>query len=666
MNKTFKTSIFISMFFLPKAGYAFDIEGTEEKNEFEIEQITSEETKRSPFFSTTISREMIERSNAKSIPEALTLIPGMISASPFGSYSVTTYKGMADEYPRRTKIEVDGVPINLSSTGSVFWGALPIDIEDVAKIVFIANPSNATNGSQAFNGVIKITTVSADEKNNLLSASIGGNNYRQVKGRTAFDINENCSLQASASKYQSDGLHRDKSDEDKTRLWLSGIYQSNQNRAIFNFGQGSLDDDKNAAITQPQTPNYKNRKISTTQANFTWENTSVGKTTFTAGFNQVNNDINNIVSFLPNVWTRSGTTPIRLDLSYNSKRYFASIENKYHFGHLETTFGAQITKDIEDPRRWDEGNKWETEIYNLMFGLNYKISRETSLYGAINAEKHSEFSENVFSPMFAISHNLSQNQNISLMHSKSHRFPVNWESKSNLYAYSDENDLYRIYRYGMSIDNVTSEIVDSTSLKYDYTPSIDKSISMRVFQDDYSNLLYAQIAPSTQGIGYYDYNGIPFSGVLGNASGDKIKVIGFELHSNWRINKYLNTMLSYSKNEQDNSNNNVAYTHKSIPSDIISGMFSTKIDKIKLNLLFRHYSSFVWDSQDVEDKKKIFSGYSTASINGSRCFDLEKSDRICVTLSANNLLEESSDYYNLNSDATEVTKSYYFDVDYKF
>lgn len=109
---------------------------------------------------TILTREIIDASGARTIPELLQLVPG------FQSYRVdahkwgVTYHGMADDLPNRLLFQVDGRSVYLPLLSTVDWVSLGVSLDDIDTIEVVRGSNAATQGSNAFNGSVNIITRS--------------------------------------------------------------------------------------------------------------------------------------------------------------------------------------------------------------------------------------------------------------------------------------------------------------------------------------------------------------------------------------------------------------------------------------------------------------------------------------------------------------------------
>lgn len=123
---------------------------------------------RSPVAISSVDREMIEASGARTIPDALRLIPGLVighSVNDFGDKPllVVAYHGHSDQFSRQMNVLIDGRSIYDPLLGGVNWYNIPVAIDDIERIEVTRGPNAATYGSNSFQAVINIITRHASE-----------------------------------------------------------------------------------------------------------------------------------------------------------------------------------------------------------------------------------------------------------------------------------------------------------------------------------------------------------------------------------------------------------------------------------------------------------------------------------------------------------------------
>jgi iron complex outermembrane receptor protein len=142
-----------------------------------------------------ITAEDIRRAGASSIPEALRLAPnlqvGQVSSYGY-SISARGLNGSGNSAPNKLLVMIDGRSVYAPLFSGVFWDQQDLILEDVERIEVISGPGGTMWGVNAVNGVINITTRSAQATRGSLAvlrgASDGGDAAFRQGGRQG-DIN---------------------------------------------------------------------------------------------------------------------------------------------------------------------------------------------------------------------------------------------------------------------------------------------------------------------------------------------------------------------------------------------------------------------------------------------------------------------------------------------
>ncbi len=109
---------------------------------------------------TVIDREMIRRSGARSLVEALRLVPGFVIAYKEGAgRPVASYHAEYEDIPRHLQVFVDGRSAYSSLlVGSAMHGMMGIVMEDIERIEVLRGSNSASYGANAFLGVVNVVT----------------------------------------------------------------------------------------------------------------------------------------------------------------------------------------------------------------------------------------------------------------------------------------------------------------------------------------------------------------------------------------------------------------------------------------------------------------------------------------------------------------------------
>lgn len=119
---------------------------------------------RAPAAVTVITREMIEASGARQLPDLFRLVPGFQVSWVSGNVQTVTYQGLASIYSRRLQVLVDGRSVYNPAYGQVQWRGIPVALDDIDRIEVVRGPNAAKDGVNAIVASIHIYTrpASAD------------------------------------------------------------------------------------------------------------------------------------------------------------------------------------------------------------------------------------------------------------------------------------------------------------------------------------------------------------------------------------------------------------------------------------------------------------------------------------------------------------------------
>jgi iron complex outermembrane recepter protein len=121
-----------------------------------------------------ITPEMIHRSGARNIPEALRLAPGLDVAQVNGNEWAISSRGFNSLFANKLLVLIDGRTVYTPSFAGVIWSVQNVMLEDVERIEVIRGPGATVWGANAVNGVINIITKSAKDTHGVLATGGGG------------------------------------------------------------------------------------------------------------------------------------------------------------------------------------------------------------------------------------------------------------------------------------------------------------------------------------------------------------------------------------------------------------------------------------------------------------------------------------------------------------
>ncbi|MBN1491214.1 MAG: TonB-dependent receptor, partial [Phycisphaerae bacterium] len=209
-----------------------------------------------PYAIGVVTADDIRRSGARSVPDALRLVPGIDIADLSYINSAVSTRGDHALLSNQVLVLVDGRQIFDSVFGGTVWGAWPFQLEDIARIEVIRGPGGVTWGANAVNGVINIITKDPKDQLGLTFTGSGGSRgtHKEHLGYAFGD--EKFRLRVSGEYEGSDGFRAVDpwifQLEDDIQLGKAGVhavYQPTKNDTFtFSGGHGLSSGGRIAAI----------------------------------------------------------------------------------------------------------------------------------------------------------------------------------------------------------------------------------------------------------------------------------------------------------------------------------------------------------------------------------------------------------------------------------
>jgi len=208
-----------------------------------------QDVKDMPYAVSVITAEEIRRSGARSVPDALRLVPGVDVADLSYGFQSVGVRGFYSTQSSQSLVLVDGRQIYDSLLGGTYWGIWPIQIEDIERIEVIRGPAGVTWGGNATNGVINIVTKDPADQEGLTSVNRGGSRGTN-KEHLGYGFQDGKLRMRVSGEYEgSDGFNKGgsilkKLDDDYKagRFGLHGIYEKSKDDTItFSGGNSAVD-----------------------------------------------------------------------------------------------------------------------------------------------------------------------------------------------------------------------------------------------------------------------------------------------------------------------------------------------------------------------------------------------------------------------------------------
>lgn len=132
-----------------------------------------------------ITNEMIRRSGATCVPEALRMAPGLEVARINSNTWAITSRGFNNAFANKLLVLIDGRTVYSPAFNGVYWDSQDVLLEDVERIEVIRGPGGTLWGANAVNGVINVISKRAkDTQGSYVSA--GGGTVERSMGAARY------------------------------------------------------------------------------------------------------------------------------------------------------------------------------------------------------------------------------------------------------------------------------------------------------------------------------------------------------------------------------------------------------------------------------------------------------------------------------------------------
>jgi iron complex outermembrane recepter protein len=143
---------------------------------------TAEPISRTPAAVYVITNEMIKRSGARNLPEALRYVPGLQVARINADAWAISIRGFNGQFSSKILVQIDERAIFQPIKNGVYWDQQFPLLEDIERIEVVRGSSGAVWGMNAVNGVINIITKSSKDTTGIYAEAGGGTQHKVFSG----------------------------------------------------------------------------------------------------------------------------------------------------------------------------------------------------------------------------------------------------------------------------------------------------------------------------------------------------------------------------------------------------------------------------------------------------------------------------------------------------
>jgi iron complex outermembrane recepter protein len=115
-----------------------------------------------------VTREEIRTSGARSIPDALRLVPGMDVKQINASIFDVGIRGFDERFSNKMLVMIDGRSLYSPIFGGIYWDSIDLVMDDIDRIEVIRGPGGSLWGTNAVNGTVNIITRSSEATQGVL------------------------------------------------------------------------------------------------------------------------------------------------------------------------------------------------------------------------------------------------------------------------------------------------------------------------------------------------------------------------------------------------------------------------------------------------------------------------------------------------------------------
>lgn len=200
----FVCAVWVMLLVTPAVAQSNDAADLDELAELDLEELLEvsisasgrpESLFEAPATVTILKRRDIERSGARTIPELLMRVPGVLVTRHGPGNFVVNIRGtgaiqgedhLGGLQGNNVVVTLDGVPINNPLDSDIDWNALPVSLDAIEQIEIVRGPVSPIYGANAYTGVISLRTIAAPEDGrSAVHAQLGGETDFKRSGASA-------------------------------------------------------------------------------------------------------------------------------------------------------------------------------------------------------------------------------------------------------------------------------------------------------------------------------------------------------------------------------------------------------------------------------------------------------------------------------------------------
>jgi iron complex outermembrane recepter protein len=510
---------------------------------------------RTPVSVSVVDRQMIVASGARTIPDALRLIPGIVighSVNDFGDKPllVVSYHGHSDQFSRQMNVLIDGRSIYDPLLGGVNWYNIPVSMDDIERIEVTRGPNASTFGSNSFQAVINIITRHASEDQGHF-AKVSAGNHDIFDATYRYGGNEgDLDYRVTLSTVNDDGQDRANGNDAHDDVNSGMIdyrmdYQLNtKNQITYQGGYGRTEQNAEASLRGSIKPE---RTVDDTNAYqfLRWDRTINSSQSFVVKY--FLNYLDEQDDYLTQPIDLSGIDPAIDPLVFPVNASYTSRRNNLEFTHyvnpadnLKLVWGLSGQHDRVDSDYYLNGVGVETRnTYRLFGSAVWDINRFNTIDLGVLIE-NSDGTETDVSPRIAFLYHPDSRNTFRFGISQAVRTPFIFEQHGHVeytadvttgggMPYATLTDQVWVPEFNLRTEKITSVEIGY----YGKFLNDDLMLNTRLFRDRLKDLIDAPEVPDPTGTDNVDGSAFVFENLY------ETTVTGIEVDLDYYIDRSL-------------------------------------------------------------------------------------------------------------------------------
>ena len=534
-----------------------------------------------------ITQEDIQRSGARSIPEAIRLAPGVDMAQFNQDRWAGSLRSHTDILSNKFLMLVDGRSLYNPTFSGIFWNILQIPVDNIQRIEIIRGPGGANWGFNALNGIINVITRHGSSYSGTHLKLGFGDHFGPVstvqfgqqfgpeswlsahlqtdKGKSGLSVDRDASAQ-DHFRHLNAGLRFDHKDGPRNFMLSAGAYQLYSN-GLYN----------NSSSSAYRTPEYFLDYFTGFNLHARYQETVDSQSEYSLN-----------LSILQNRFDGGSLA------QENQAGIDFELQHTIRYSQRHTLIWGASYQGYEDSIRPGTlvaftNNKETMDILSFFAQDELPLSDELrlTLGGRIDNQRHNA---SAFQPSIRLHWSPAPNQNVWAAASQARHFPSRLEREA-IYstpfypAQSDQGYPYRFTTYGAK--TIRTEKLTALELGYRHQLTPDLLVDLATYAHHYNSLRTQTQAGSVQVIDG-SYLDIPLQSI----NQAELRTRGLELASEWRPRESWRLQLSYSLTHTGPLRNGDISSQSYYPNQIISLRTSwTPQPRIQLDAWLRHVDS---------------------------------------------------------------------------